>query len=128
MKKGARLLSLIPSSEIAIIFHLFFLKSYTHNDFFDHCRLSPQCQPAIIHPTLVFPLLLSPLIGQVVLFQPAKCFFLVSVNLPALYHLFSPLLYLYDYKSCELLIRFLCDFYYFICITHFVYNIYVAKT
>lgn len=36
MKKGALLLSLIPSSEIAIIFHLFFLKSYTHNDFFDH--------------------------------------------------------------------------------------------
>lgn len=98
MKKGARLLSLIPSSEISIIFHLFFLKSYTHNDFLTIADSPPQYQPTIIHPTLVFPLLLSPLIGQVVLFQPAKCFFLVSVNLPALYHLFSPLLYLYDHK------------------------------
>ena len=39
----------------------------------------------------------------------------------------TPLLYLYGCKYYVLLIRFLFDFYCFICTIHFVYNIYVAK-
>ena len=47
-----------------------------------------QCRSTIIHPALDFLPLLSPLIGPFVPFQPAEYFFPVSVNLPALYHLF----------------------------------------